>query len=431
MAGGMFDFAEIFTAAGLVVLGQVILIDLTMAGDNVVIIGTLTSGLPARERRRVIMLGVAIALVFLIAFALVATQLAEVHRVCSSPADCCCCGLRSTCTASCGRRGRSPPTIRTRPAWKVPRQRKTFLQAAVQITIADLSMSLDNVLAVAAAARDHPSVLVRRPGPLGHADGRRGNLCRAAGPALPAGSLGLGLPDDPLRRAEDDLGRVARRGARLRIGLLLMNVRDTISALSSGRPPAAISVIRVSGPRAHEAAERIAGPLPEARMAAVRQLRHQRSGELLDEGLVLRFDSPASSTGEDSVEFQCHGGRAVVDSMLTALSEFPRLRQAEPGEFTRRAFENGRIDLTEAEGLADLIEAETESQRKAALALAEGSPRKQITSWLEQLLGLSARAERAIDYDEEDEAPDPASLRECSVLAAESSHGWAVRGRSD
>ena len=194
---------------------------------------------------------------------------------------------------------------------------------------------------------------------------------------------------------------------------------DTIFALSSGRPPAAISIIRMSGPQAHSAAARIAGSLPEARTAAVRELRHPVSGELLDEALVLRFDSPASSTGEDIVEFQCHGGRAVVDALLSALAGIDRMRVAEPGEFTRRAFENGRIDLTEAEGLADLIEAETESQRKAALILAEGGFRKQIAVWQEQLLSLSALAERAIDYDEEDAALDPSLLRGCGALVAE------------
>src|SRR5204863_9084421 len=119
-----------------------------------------------------------------------------------------------------------------------------------------------------------------------------------------------------------------------------MSERDTIYALSSGRPPAAISVIRISGPQAHAAGKRIAGILPEARMAAVRELRHPQSGELLDQALVMRFDSPASSTGEDAVEFQCHGGRAVVDGVLAALDASEGLRQAEPGEFTRRAFEN-------------------------------------------------------------------------------------------
>jgi tRNA modification GTPase len=202
---------------------------------------------------------------------------------------------------------------------------------------------------------------------------------------------------------------------------------DTIFALSSGRPPAAISVIRISGPQAHDAATKIAGSLPEARMAAVRELR-EPSGELLDEALVLRFDSPASSTGEDVVEFQCHGGRAIVDALLACLGRLEGLRLASPGEFTRRAFENGRIDLTEAEGLADLIEAETESQRKAALALAEGGLRKQITLWQDRLLGLSAQAERAIDYDEEDEAIDAALVRDCESLGVEL-NGWLERPR--
>jgi tRNA modification GTPase len=203
---------------------------------------------------------------------------------------------------------------------------------------------------------------------------------------------------------------------------------DTIYALSSGRPPAAIAVIRVSGPRAHAAGECLAGALPEARAAAVRELRRPATGELLDEALVLRFDAPASSTGEDIVEFHCHGGRAVVDAVLSALRQMEDLRQAHPGEFTRRAFENGRIDLTEAEGLADLIEAETESQRKAALALAEGGLSKQIALWQEQLLALSARAERAIDYDEDDEAIDASLLRDSAALADELRQ-WLERPR--
>src|SRR3954453_3183286 len=205
---------------------------------------------------------------------------------------------------------------------------------------------------------------------------------------------------------------------------------DTIFALSSGRPPAAISMIRLSGPQAHDAGTRIAGSLPEARTAAVRELRDPLSGELLDEALVLRFDSPASSTGEDVVEFQCHGGRAVVDAVLTALGSIEDLRAAEPGEFTRRAFENGRIDMTEAEGLADLIEAETESQRKAALALAEGGLRKQIEEWQARLLGLSAEAERAIDYDEDDLTIDEMVVRECRALAEEL-RAWLERPRME
>ena len=193
---------------------------------------------------------------------------------------------------------------------------------------------------------------------------------------------------------------------------------DTIFALSSGRPPAAISIIRMSGPRAHEWGKAICGDLPDARTAAVRELRHPETKELLDESLVLRFDGPASSTGENSVEFQCHGGRAVVDAVLNVLAGLEGLRPAAPGEFTRRAFENGRIDLTEAEGLADLIEAETEAQRKAALRIAEGGLRRQIEQWQQELLALSARAEAAIDYvDEGDVRVDEDLLRDCAGLA--------------
>lgn len=205
---------------------------------------------------------------------------------------------------------------------------------------------------------------------------------------------------------------------------------DTIFALSSGRPPAAISVIRISGPQAHAAGAQVAGSLPAARAAAVRGLRHPATGELLDEALVLRFDSPASSTGENVVELQCHGGRAIVDAVLGALASLGGLRAANPGEFTRRAFENGRIDLTEAEGLADLIEAETETQRKAALALVEGGLSKQVAIWQQRLLGLSAEAERAIDYDEADEAIDSVLQRECGALAAEL-RSWLDRPRTE
>jgi tRNA modification GTPase len=203
---------------------------------------------------------------------------------------------------------------------------------------------------------------------------------------------------------------------------------DTIFALSSGRPPAAVAVVRVSGPRAHDAARLIAGDLPEVRTAVLRELRHPATGELLDEALVLSFDAPASATGEDIVELQCHGGRAVVDALLSALAGVEGLREARPGEFTRRAFENGRIDLTEAEGLADLIEAETESQRKTALALAEGGLTKQIGQWQERLLSLSALAERAIDYDEDDAEIDPALARDSQSLADELG-AWLTRPR--
>jgi tRNA modification GTPase len=205
---------------------------------------------------------------------------------------------------------------------------------------------------------------------------------------------------------------------------------DTIFALSSGSPPAAVSVIRISGPRAHQAAARLAGSLPAPRTAALRALRDPASGALLDHALVFRFDSPASATGEDIVEFQCHGGRVIVDAVLSALSALEGFRLAAPGEFTRRAFEHGRIDLTEAEGLADLIEAETQSQRKAALALADGALSKRIHQWQERLLALSAEAERAIDYDEDDGATGAVLVSGCAELAAELRE-WLDRPRTE
>lgn len=205
---------------------------------------------------------------------------------------------------------------------------------------------------------------------------------------------------------------------------------DTIFALSSGSPPAAISVIRVSGTSAHRAIEIIAGELPSARQAVLRELRDQE-GVLLDQALVLRFDAPASSTGEDSAEFHCHGGRAVVRRMIAALGAIDGLREAYPGEFTRRAFENGKIDLTEAEGLADLIEAETESQRRAALLMAEGGLRHQIEAWRSRLLELSARAEAAIDYVDDDSVDsDPKLSRDCGALAEKLS-AWLARPRAE
>lgn len=178
--------------------------------------------------------------------------------------------------------------------------------------------------------------------------------------------------------------------------------RSTIFALSSGRPPAAVAIVRTSGPRAHEAA-RLLTRLPPPRRAALRTLRAPYDARVIDQALVLRFDAPESSTGEDVVEYQCHGGRAVVDALLGALGAIDGLREAQPGEFTRRAFANGRIDLTEAEGLADLLEAETEAQRRAALALASGGLKRQIEHWQTRLVELSARAEAAIDYVDEEE----------------------------
>lgn len=176
---------------------------------------------------------------------------------------------------------------------------------------------------------------------------------------------------------------------------------DTIFALSSGSPPAAIAVVRVSGSGADAALQQLIGDLPEAGRATLATLR--RGAEKLDSALVLRFPGPASSTGEDVVELHLHGGRAVVGAVLEALAAVDGLRPAEPGEFTRRAFENGRIDLAEAEGLADLLAAETQSQRRAALAMAGGSVSRLVGGWRERLLGLQARIEAALDFSDEGE----------------------------
>ena len=177
----------------------------------------------------------------------------------------------------------------------------------------------------------------------------------------------------------------------------------TIVALSSGRPPAAIAIVRTSGPVAFAAAERLASSLPAPRTAALKRLVDPRDGSLIDDAVVLRFDGPNSATGENVIEYQCHGGRATVDALIAALMDLPGMRLAEPGEFTRRALANGRIDLTEAEGLADLLAAETELQRRTAMTRAGGGLRKLLDIWRERLLGLSAQAEVAIDYADEDE----------------------------
>ncbi len=206
----------------------------------------------------------------------------------------------------------------------------------------------------------------------------------------------------------------------------------TIYAHSSGRPPAAIAIIRITGPDAFAAAQSLTTPLPAPRKATLRRLTDEH-GQLLDEAIVLVFPGPNSATGEDLVEFHCHGGRAVIDAILFALASIPGLRTAKPGEFTRRAFANGRIDLTEAEGLADLLEAETEAQRRAALAVAGGALRRQVDDWRDRLLTLSARAEAAIDYagDEDETTADPSELHAAAAdLAADIAH-WLDAPRSE
>lgn len=177
----------------------------------------------------------------------------------------------------------------------------------------------------------------------------------------------------------------------------------TIAALASGRPPAAIAVLRLSGPQALGAVAALTGrPVPAPRRLSRRWLRDPASGARLDDALVVVFPGPASATGEDMAELHLHGGPAVVADVLTALLALPGLRLAEPGEFSRRAFGNGRVDLAEVEGLADLIAAETSAQRQQALALAGGVLSQAAEAWRDRCLDILAEAEAALDFAEEE-----------------------------
>ncbi|WP_374285272.1 tRNA uridine-5-carboxymethylaminomethyl(34) synthesis GTPase MnmE [Novosphingobium sp.] len=206
---------------------------------------------------------------------------------------------------------------------------------------------------------------------------------------------------------------------------------DTIFALSSGAPPAAIGVIRVSGPQAAAALSALAGrSLPPRRAVAV-SLRGA-DGRLLDRALALWLPGPQTATGEDTLELHCHGGRAVLAAVEQALAVVPGLRAAQPGEFTRRAFANGRIDLAEAEGLADLLTAETELQREAAMAMAGGQFSAQVAEWRERLLTLSASVEAVLDFSDEDDVallPDDFIAR-IAAFAAEIGT-WLARPRAE
>jgi tRNA modification GTPase len=175
----------------------------------------------------------------------------------------------------------------------------------------------------------------------------------------------------------------------------------TIFALSSAPGRAGVAVIRVSGPAAGKILTEMAAPLSRARFASGRHLKHPRTGELLDHALVIWFPAPNSFTGEDVAELQVHGGRAVVQAVLAAIGEIPGCRLAEPGEFARRAFANGKLDLTMAEGLADLIDAETEAQRRQALRQADGALADLYDGWRGSLIEALALVEAAIDFSDE------------------------------
>jgi tRNA modification GTPase len=191
---------------------------------------------------------------------------------------------------------------------------------------------------------------------------------------------------------------------------------DTIFALGTGAGRAAIAVIRLSGPRVRETLTAFAGVLPEPRQAAFVTVREPLSGEMLDQGLALFFPAPHSATGEDYAELQIHGGRAVVDGVLSALSSQSGLRMAEPGEFARRGFANGKLDLSQAEALADLVDAQTEAQRRQALRIAGGALRRKVEGWRLALIEALALVEAELDFSDEGDVGNFDALRLRALL---------------
>ena len=195
-----------------------------------------------------------------------------------------------------------------------------------------------------------------------------------------------------------------------------MSGSDTIFALSSGPPPAGIAVIRLSGPRVRFGLETLVESVPEPRTATLRKF-NAADGTPIDRGIVLFFAAPASFTGEDVAELHVHGGRAVVAAVLAALGALPGFRPAEPGEFTRRAFGNERLDLTQVEGLADLIAAETEAQRRQALAQADGALGALYEGWREKLVRARALIEAELDFADEEDIPGSVSVQAWDIVA--------------
>jgi tRNA modification GTPase len=208
---------------------------------------------------------------------------------------------------------------------------------------------------------------------------------------------------------------------------------QTIFALSSGRPPTAIAIVRVSGPEAGRALELLAGRIPAPRMAT-RALLRDAHHQPIDDAVVLWFPAPASATGEDVAEFHVHGGRAVLASLFATLAALNHLRAAEAGEFTRRAFENGKLDLTEAEGLDDLIHADTDRQRRQALRQLKGLLGDRARRWRAQIIEASALIEAGIDFSDEGDVPaeliGPA-LAKVGQLADEIEDVLDSQGRSE
>jgi tRNA modification GTPase len=209
--------------------------------------------------------------------------------------------------------------------------------------------------------------------------------------------------------------------------------QQTIFALSSGRPPSAISIVRVSGPEAGTALTSLAGRMPAPRLAARALLRDGNQAPI-DDAVVLWFPGPASATGEDVAEFHVHGGRAVLAALFAALSGFENVRAAEPGEFTRRAFENGKLDLTEAEGLDDLIHADTDRQRRQALRQLKGLLGDRARDWRAQIIEASALIEAGIDFSDEGDVPTELiapALAKIRTLLGEIEEVLAAQGRSE
>src|SRR5712671_2542314 len=208
---------------------------------------------------------------------------------------------------------------------------------------------------------------------------------------------------------------------------------QTIFALSSGRPPSAISIVRVSGPEAGTALSSLARRIPSPRMAT-RALLRDGNQQPIDDAVVLWFPGPASATGEDVAEFHVHGGRAVLAALFATLSALDHMRAAEPGEFTRRAFENGKLDLTEAEGLDDLIHADTDRQRSQALRQLKGLLGDRARDWRAQIIEASALIEAGIDFSDEGDVPAELiapALAKIKALAAEIQEVLAAEGRSE
>jgi tRNA modification GTPase len=180
----------------------------------------------------------------------------------------------------------------------------------------------------------------------------------------------------------------------------------TIFALSSGHGKAGVAVIRISGAATETVLRAMSKLFPAPRHATLATLSNPETGEALDRGLLLWFPAPASFTGEDMAELHIHGGRAVLEALFHVLARFPGLREAQPGEFTRRAFERGKLDLTTAEGLADLIDAETEAQRRQAFRQSNGALQSLYEQWRERLIQALAGIEAELDFSDEEDVPD-------------------------